>query len=166
MIRSILSFIGSLVFQLFFGVTFAGGLCGLVQVFAEWQEYQDEDFNILPAFAVMLGALVVVGATGIIRFRNPAMRRLDVERDVEPLRLQKPVNNIIVGAMVVIAGITFTWLSWRSAVEQGGGSYSIPLVAMAAGVLQTGFGVHQLIRGKGIPSARPRLVVEGSDVQG
>ena len=117
-------------------------------VFAKWQEYQDENFNILPAFAIMLAVLVVVGATGIIRFQNPAMRRLDVATDVAPFRSQTPLHNITVGAMVVIAGIMFTWLSWRSAVEQGGGIYSVPLVAIAAGVVQTGFGIRQLIKGR------------------
>jgi hypothetical protein len=141
-----LSFVGCLLFQLVFGAAFIGGAVGTVICVREWRRAAENDFNILPAFAVLTLALAAVGLVGIIRFRDPAVRRLDIETDIAPLRTRKPLGNCVAGALVLLAGIVFAWVNYRSAAAHERGAFEIPVVAICAGIVQLGFGASQLAR--------------------
>ena len=147
---SVVSFVGSMLFQAFFGCALIGGVIGLIMTLMEWKRNRDEPFNLYLVLVIFCVILAVVGLAGIVRFRDPRVARLDAATDLIPLRANKPASNIVIGLLVTVMACLFTFFSYRSAASdpKGSGLYEVPVVAIAGGVLQFGFGLWQLKRRK------------------
>ena len=147
---SVVSFLGSMLFQAFFGCALIGGVIGLIMTVMEWKQNRDEPFNLYLVFVIFCVILAAVGLAGIVRFRDPRVARLDAATDLTPLRANKPTSNIVIGLLVTTVACGIMVLSYRSAASnpRGSGLYEVPVVAIAGGVLQFGFGLWQLMRRK------------------
>lgn len=142
----IATLVGNFLFHLVFAGSLLGGAMGITAIVMHWPRREPEEGSLLLGFGLLCLGAVALGLMGIAKFRDKRVRSLDAETDLAPLRNINPWANAFTGGVIIL--VCAFGVYWQIARSHSRDSLiEIPVVGLACGVLQTIFGIYQLITG-------------------